>query len=291
MLVYSLGKTQRKKLGKFSGILTFPIPDSGFPIMREIITELIHLGFSANEAKIYLAALELGVSPAQRIGDKAGSNRATTYAVLKSLIKKGLITSVNIDSIQHFRAEAPQSILTLFELQQRELEKRKQNAYQIIQRLQVFHNTEGAKPKIRYFERVTGLRAMQAEYEMLDEDMIQIVGFDTLKKLYDPSINGEHAQELKRKDRHVKTIIVTRDNVSHLDQLDNFEYIIVDPDVVSIKGEMTVCGDRVVMFSYSSSIIAVEIQSKEIADTARATLELAWNEAVRLFEIGQGGIK
>ncbi len=255
--------------------------------MRDIITELIHLGFSPNEAKVYLAALELSVSPAQRIGDKAGANRATTYAVLKSLIKKGLITSVNVDGTQHFRAEAPQSILTLFELQQRELEKRKHKAHQTIQRLQVFHNTDGSKPKIRYFERVTGLRAMQAEYEMLDEDMIQIVGLDTLKKLYDPSSDGEHAKELKRKDRKVKTIIATQEDTSHLDELDNFQYVVVDPDVVSIKGEMTVCGDRVVMFSYSSSIIAVEVQSKEIADTARATLELAWNEAVRLSRIGK----
>lgn len=254
--------------------------------MRDIVSELINLGFSENEAKIYLSALELGVSPAQKIGDKAGSNRATTYSVLKALVKKGLITPVTIESVQHFRAEAPQSILTLFELQQQELEARKHRAHQTIQRLQVFHNTDGKKPKIRYFERITGLRAMQTEYEMLEQDMIQIVGLDTLKKLYNPANEQEHAQELKRKDRKVKTIIATKQDVSHLDCLENFEYVVVDPEIVQIHGEMTVCGDRLVMFSYASSIIAVEIQSKEIADTARAALELAWNEAVRLSKIG-----
>ena len=128
---------------------------------------------------------------------------------------------------------------------------------------------------------------MQAEYEMLDEDIIQIVGLDTLRQLYDPANDQEHARELKRKDRKVKTIIATSQDVSHLDELDNFEYVVVDPEVLNIKGEMTVCGDRVVMFSYSSTIIAVEVQSKEIAQTARVTLELAWNEAVRLSRIGQ----
>ena len=255
--------------------------------MREIVTELVYLGFSENEAKVYLASLELGVSGAQGIGEKAGGNRATTYAVLKGLINKGLITPINIAGKQKYRAEAPRSIMTLFELQQRELEKRKHRAHQTIQRLQVFHNTDGDKPKIRYFERVTGLRAMQAEYEMFNEDIIQIVGLDTLKKLYDPASDGEHADELKRKNRKVKTIIATSTDVSHLDGLDNFQYVVVDPDIVNIKGEVTVCGDRVVMFSYSSSIIAVEIQSKEIADTTRATLELAWNEAVRLANIGK----
>jgi len=256
--------------------------------MRDIISELMQLGFSENEAKVYLAALESGIVGVQRIGDKADTNRATTYSILKALILKGMITPVRIGEKRMYKAESPQSILTLFELQQRELEKRKHNAHQTIQRLQVFHNTDGNKPKIRYFERITGLRAMQAEYEMLEEDMIQIVGLDTLKKIHDPSSNNEHARELKRKDRKVKTIIATKEDVSHLDQLDNFEYVIIDPDVIPIKGEMTVCGDRVVMFSYSSRIIAVEIQSKEIADTARATLELAWNEAVRLARVGRG---
>ncbi|MBT3230899.1 hypothetical protein HN358_03945 [Candidatus Uhrbacteria bacterium] len=255
--------------------------------MREIVTELVHLGFSEKEARVYLAALEVGVSSAQQIGEKAGNNRATTYSVLKSLIKKGLITLVSIDGSQSFRAEAPGSIIRLLDLQQKELEKRKHRAHQTIERLQVFHNTDGSKPRIRYFERVTGLRTMQAEYEMLDEDIIQIVGLDTLRQLYDPANDQEHARELKRKDRKVKTIIATSQDVSHLDELDNFEYVVVDPEVLNIKGEMTVCGDRVVMFSYSSTIIAVEVQSKEIAQTARVTLELAWNEAVRLSRIGQ----
>lgn len=256
--------------------------------MRDIVAEMIQLGFSQKEAQGYLACLELGLAHPQRIGDKAGMNRATTYAVLKALLKKGLVTGVIIEDKQCYRAEPPSAILTLLELQQRELEKRKQRAHQTVERLQVFHNTDGSKPKIRYFERITGLRAMQAEYEMLDEDMIQIVGLDTLKQLYNPSSDSGHVQELQRKQRRVKTIIVSKEPVGHLDGVENVEYVVVDPEIMAVKGEMTVCGDRLVLFSYASSIMAVEIQSKEIADTARATLELAWNEAVRLSRISRG---
>lgn len=255
--------------------------------MQELISDLMQLGFTQNEAFIYVSALELGQAGANEIGVKASINRATTYSVLESLRKKGMITLVSTDDQRQYRAEAPASILTLIELQQRELQKRQMRANEVITRLQVFYNQDSAKPKIRYFERVTGLRAMQTEYEMLNEDMIQIVGLDTLKKIHDPEKEQEHARELKRKDRKVKTIIATKQDVSHLDLLDNFEYVIVDPDLINIKGEMTVCGDRLVLFSYTQGIIAVEIQSKTIADTARATLELAWNEAVRLSKIGQ----
>jgi sugar-specific transcriptional regulator TrmB len=250
--------------------------------MQDLILDLIELGFSQNEAVVYVSALEFGQANAHQIGAKSGINRATVYSVLDSLKKKGLITFVSSGIERQYRAEAPSSILTLFELQERELEKRRFRAHDVITRLQVFHNTDASKPKIRYFERVTGLQAMQTEYEMLDQDMIQIVGLDTLKQLYDPARESEHAHELKRRNRKVKAIIVTKQDVSHLDKLDNFEYVVVDPDFVSVKGEMTVCGNRLVLFSYTQGIIAVEIQSKTIADTARAVLEMAWNDAKRI---------
>ncbi|MFH1611310.1 MAG: helix-turn-helix domain-containing protein [Patescibacteria group bacterium] len=252
--------------------------------MQDLILDLIALGFSRNESVVYVASLELGQAGAHEICAKAGVNRATVYSVLDSLKKKGLITFITSGDQRQYRAEAPVSILTLLELQQRELEKRQRRAHDIITRLQVFHNTDVAKPKIRYFERITGLRSMQAEYEMLNEDMIQIVGLDTLKQLYDPERELEHTSELKRRNSQVKTILVTKQDVSHFDLLENFQYVVVDPDLVDIKGEMTVCGDRLVLFSYTQGIIAVEIQSKTIADTARATLELAWNEAKRLAD-------
>ncbi len=250
--------------------------------MQELILDLMELGFSKNESVVYVASLELGQACAHTICERAGVNRATVYSVLDSLKKKGLITFITSGEQKEYRVEAPSSILTLLELQQRELQKRQFRANDVINRLQVFHNTDATKPKIRYFERVTGLRAMQTEYEMLNEDMIQIVGLDTLKQLYDPSRDNEHTLELKRRDRKVKTIIVTKSDVSHLDGLDNFDYVVIDPDLVDVKGEMTVCGDRLVLFSYTQGIIAVEIQSRTIADTARCVLELAWNEAKRL---------
>ena len=35
---------------------------------------------------------------------------------------------------------------------------------------------------------------------------------------------------------------------------------------MSVQGEMTVCADRLVLFSYASALIAVEIKSQAIAE-------------------------
>ena len=53
--------------------------------MDELKKELEHLGLSDKEAKVYLAALEMGPSPVQDISHKAHVNRATTYVMIESL--------------------------------------------------------------------------------------------------------------------------------------------------------------------------------------------------------------
>ncbi|MEK7458957.1 MAG: hypothetical protein AAB663_00970, partial [Patescibacteria group bacterium] len=56
----------------------------------------------------------------------------------------------------------------------------------------------------------------------------------------------------------------------------------VSPSVLHVEGEVTVWHDRVVLFSYTNGIIAIEISSKTIADTVRGILELAWFAAEKL---------
>ena len=119
---------------------------------------------------------------------------------------------------------------------------------------------------------------MQRDFERMEDDLIQIVGLDTLRTLYDPLEDHPHGDELKRAGRSVRAIIVSDDNVTSPDDAP-FECVCVPNNLLDVKGEMTVCGDRLVLFSYTDGIIAVEIQSKTIADTARATLEMAWKHA------------
>ena len=57
-----------------------------------MLTQLKHIGLSENEAKVYLAMLELGPSPVLEIAAKAGINRPTAYAQIESLKKMGLVS-------------------------------------------------------------------------------------------------------------------------------------------------------------------------------------------------------
>ncbi|PIX62269.1 hypothetical protein CO057_02180 [Candidatus Uhrbacteria bacterium CG_4_9_14_0_2_um_filter_41_50] len=246
--------------------------------MIDLVHDLASLGFSKKESAIYISALEQGIASAYQIGKRAGVNRATTYSILQSLTAKGLITPLLENGESRFRAETPQRILTLLHLQQKEIEQKRLLADEIVLRLSVFHNIASNKPVIKYFESYGGIKSLQKEYELLDSDMIQIVGLDTLKALRGTGTNVEHIKELEFRSSKIRAIVVT-DDPDSVPEFDNVECVIIPTDLIDVKGEMTVCGDRLLLFSYTSGLIAVEIHSKTIADTARATLELAWQRA------------
>ena len=246
--------------------------------MNDLKSKLVQLGFTQKEASVYFTALQLEVARANDIANLSGVNRATTYSVLKSLVSKGLITQIKQSGETRYAAESPNVIHSLLALQEQELTLRKQIASPIVNRLQVFFQRNQKKPRIRYVESAQGLSVMQKEYEQLDEDILQIVGYDTFVALYGDEVNENHQSELANQKRRTRSIFVTDQELSFPKSL-NIEYATISPELAPVKGEMTVCGDRLALFSYSDGLVAIDIKSTVIAEMVRSTLELAWKEA------------
>lgn len=255
-------------------------------IMQELVLNFQRIGFSEKEARVYIASLQLGSSTVNKIAVISKVNRATAYSVLKGLSQKGLVIIEKDKDDIFYSPESPEVILRLLDAEQEELDQRKLTAESLLKRLTVFHNRESEKPKIRYIESVEGLRSMQKEYEAMEEDIIQIVGLDTFRALHGESVSDSHQNELSKSKRKVKSILVTESPVDFSEDFE-IDYVCISPDLVSVEGEMSVCGDKLVLFSYSNHLIAVEITSRAIANTARATLELAWKEAGRWGNLDQ----
>lgn len=76
-----------------------------------IEAELIAFGLSPKEAKVYIAALELGESPASEIANYAGEQRLSTYSILERLCKKGFVSQYQKKRVKFFRALSPESFL------------------------------------------------------------------------------------------------------------------------------------------------------------------------------------
>ena len=75
--------------------------------------ELEEIGLTRNEAKIYLALIELGSASSSQIIQKTGFHRAIVYDLLEKLSARGLVGYVIQGRKKSFEATNPQRLLDI----------------------------------------------------------------------------------------------------------------------------------------------------------------------------------
>jgi sugar-specific transcriptional regulator TrmB len=246
---------------------------------QELSRDIIRLGLTEKEAAVYIAMLRFGSAMASDITESTKISRASTYDTLTALGQMGLVTAYTEGGEHRYSAEPPERLLNVLRLQRREVEMRESLAERILPQLAAVHTVHATKPKIRYIEGIDGLRNMQREYEAWDEDTIQLVGYDTFCTVSDRRLTRDHHEILQDRKQSIRSLLVTNKEIK-LPNIPRLKVRCVPTSFFdAVQGEVSVCGDRVLLFSYASGFIAIEITSPVIAATVRATLELAWKAA------------
>ena len=247
--------------------------------MRELSIQLGQLGFAEKEARIYLMLLQHGSANAQELAYMTGLPRPTVYRKLLLLHKRGVIQTHGEDENQMlFLCEAPERLQSLVHQDMQVLEEKRRVIDGMMDRLRAIHHSQAKRPHVRYIDTLQGLRMVQREFEAMGEEILQMVGIDAFTELHGAPYAPDHQFELAQQSCPIRSILITNHIPKFAHQL-NIEYIIVPPQAMPISGEMSVCGNRVLMFSYIGGLTAVEVTSQPIAQTVRATLELAWQRA------------
>jgi len=188
--------------------------------MEVIALELRKLGLKAKEVSVYLAALELGWSPVQKIAQKAGVSRPTAYEVIRGLIKKRLMRQVKRKGVirgekTFFAAESPDKLLRLLRIQKREVEEKEREFIRIISALQSKHYLAG-QSEIRTYEGKEQLKVLLDDFSQSQTEEIIFLSDapETLKpwreKLPDikKRLGGLKLNEIKPKKSFKGTLII-----------------------------------------------------------------------------------
>ena len=77
-----------------------------------MISELLQLGLSPEESRVYIATLEIGGGPVTNIAKKAGIHRVSCYHTIEKLQKKKLLSQYTKNKTKYFTAEKPEILKT-----------------------------------------------------------------------------------------------------------------------------------------------------------------------------------
>jgi len=121
-----------------------------------LIQILQDIGFSENEAKIYIIVLEFQESIPSAISRQANVKRSNTYAILEKLQNKGLISSVKRDGHLYFKAVDSKLFLEQEQNKYIELRNSIEKLSNALPELNALHK-QYATPHMSVFKGKTGL--------------------------------------------------------------------------------------------------------------------------------------
>lgn len=243
-----------------------------------LITELIELGLTEEEAKVYLATLELGGSYVSLIAKKAGVNRVGCYHTLAKLEKKGIITCFSHNNIKYFTVESPRLLVNK---QQEMLNKAKL----LLPELLTLTSSSSYKPKIHYFEGIDGIKHILEDAINQKDEIIGYTNLENLPKI----IPHKYLQDYARRkiSQKIKTRMLSPLSDSGRKYLKTFyppdfdrnlvEIMFVNPKEFFFEYEINIYENKVAILSLSAEEpIGLIIESPIYAKTQKGIFNLAW---------------
>lgn len=242
--------------------------------------ELISIGLSPSEAKVYIALLELGEATVSEVAKRGGINRTAAYDVISRLIEIGLATKGITEPVQRYQAEPPAKLPLVLEQRVLKATEQAKKSKRLAGELNMLIKSKFKKPQVRLFEGNKGIKELY-EDTLLSKEPIrafeaadQLVGFDP------EYINNYFVRRAKKK-LFIKAIVADSAEGRRLKKLDpdqEREIRLVPPEMLDIKPEVYFYENKVAFFSLNERF-AVLIESADIAKALKSLYDLAWEKA------------
>ncbi len=251
---------------------------------ESFITKLQEVGFNEREAKVYIAALELGQATVQEISKRAGVKRITTHVIIDKFIQEGLLKEIIVGKRRRVVANPPERFLQKI-LEKEIFIKRQADEFRgLIPYLSSIYNYASGKPRVKYYEGMEGLKFVYQDtikkpkinmYSFLSVDDFDKEMLGWIKKEYVP----------RRIEKQIKAYVVVPNTelgkkYHKEDQKKLRESVLIPKKDFPFKLEVIMYDNKVAIVSNKSkNMFALIIESEEVYNTFRSIFKLAWMAA------------
>ncbi len=233
---------------------------------------------TSHEAKLYLAALNFNHATLSDLARKAGIARTAAYPPLKSLLKKGLMSSIKIKKRIHYRAIEPDHLKYILERERVDLED-------IVGSLTKNVLTEAGEIEINYYAGQNGIM-MAADiflkqsppnitwktFEYVGQNLETLGSAqleDYIKRRVTKGIRGKVIIPAKPLSEWIKQRLVD-------DKKELRETILVSPDTYPIEASIAVANDMVQVIGTKNELFSLLIKNRELAKTISSIHDMVW---------------
>lgn len=246
--------------------------------MDESLIKLLEpAGFTEKEAKVYLALLELGRGTVAEIAKKSGLKRPIIYVLLEGLIKRGYASELPDQKINSYQAIDPSVILN-------QLKTGVKNFSEMIPLLQTLGNRGQNKPKISYYDNLSGIWNAYEEMNHV-KDSFFITSYAKLNHLFPKEVTGwfrnydlglyqlagRHLIPDTPEDKVIGQRLVKAD-----------QQVRLLAGIKNLDMDFSVYGNKLAITAFDENPFAIIMESAGIAKSLRDIFDLVWKNAKEL---------
>lgn len=239
------------------------------------------IGFSKNQAKVYVTLLEAGSATAGELAVKSMVHRSNVYDALDQLIEQGLISYINKGPTRVYMPTNPENI--------KERLKEKEALFDnILPDLKSRYRSE-KKAHVQVFEGLQGLKTISDGYLREGHEILAI---ETVKGEHfrmGPLLAIWHKRRIKNKIRLRQLHSYSTKERRHvLNEMPYTEGRYLEEDN-AMPASVTITGDRVIFYVWSHAstdtkekddkVLIISVDSKFMADEYKKYFEYMWKHA------------
>jgi len=245
---------------------------------NQTLNQLQELNLSPNEAKVYLALIESGLTSAGEIIKKTRLHRSVVYETFDKLLERKLITKITKQHIAHFQALEPDRLL-------QNIHRQASIAESLIQDLKKLAKTNDSE--ITVYEGAESYRRFWLEsMERMPKGSTDFVAGSVGKGWYD--IIGEKALQeyfkiAKKRNISWKMIVFDKDDYekTFLSNYPGFHWQcrFIDRPLAK-EGNFNVFGTESVILHSATEPIVIEVKNQSLVKVFQNLFDILWESGV-----------
>lgn len=241
--------------------------------IQEVLNQI---GLEEKEAKVYLAALELGPTTIQDITRKSGINRTTVYQALKNLKAQNLASQTIAGKRKLILASDPASL-------KQNIKRKEYLLNSIFPELITLSNLNPVKPKIRFYEGREGHREIYREtLKSKDKTLYWISPINTQMETIGEDFLDFYIKERVAKKIFIKLIQKTsptapakyNNPATFKKELKDVRYL---PQEMDLPNIIAIFENKVAVMSTQKEGFGFIIESADYTKSMKVFYELLWN--------------
>lgn len=234
---------------------------------------LMSAGLLPSEAKIYLAARELGSSTAQNLATKAKISRTATYEAIELLQQRGLVSVSTIGKKHLFSAEDPERIVAYLKKKQQQAETTLHDIERSVEGIRLLSG--GSRPIMKVYEGEEALHAYFSHVASVKpKEWLEMSNLDDIYTSFDE-------KTLLKAREAFRGLSTSAFRLLHRGKLRNprsgAQYKEIPSLFKNFHGNIAIYENFIALVTFVNKTTVVLVESAVLADTMKTLFDLAWN--------------